>query len=65
MIPSVRIAAMKGTNRTIFNAPFVVLAVLSIECLSSGGRGEQKTEVKHDYQSALVLQSTDIARVSV
>ena len=55
MIPRVNKAAIKGRNLTILTAMYVLEAVLSVECLSSGGNASKNEEDEHDDESAKYL----------
>ena len=55
MIPRISKTAMKETNITILIAPFLVLAVLSIECFNNGDRVGKNTQGEHDGQSEIIL----------
>ena len=48
VMPRVNKAAIKGRNLTILTAMYVLEAVLSVECLSSGGNASKNEEDEHD-----------------
>ena len=59
MTPRASKAAIKAPDRTILNRPYVLVAVLSVERLSSGGRGAKKYEDEHDEKNtALAVQTS-------
>ena len=55
VIPRVNKAAFKGITLTILIAMYVLEAVLSVECMSSGGNASKNEEDEHDDESAKKL----------
>ena len=58
MTPRARKAAIRAPDRTILIRPHVLVAVLSVECLSSCGGVTKKYEDEHDDKNTVLAVQT-------